>query len=369
MNCTDAFPHVLKKKINKTGEARVGNGIYKRRNSRTYRVIMHLTTYKNIIKTNPAFLDKLKRGFAVRIKPSEYFAENGDVAIDFPVTLDLGRNAFVYFKTIRDWNKYKQYCKTTSGEEWEEIVELYTKSEDVPNDNQWIGQYCLFINNTQPKIVSHICGSNNSSEYIKSLKVKYHLQKMPVQTGLGNYDFDYASDDEIKKIKYQLSYMIYKVPGMKECLISILNSTPNEELNVNIKRAKESGNLSQYIDSVIEHIEEYCQEEELLDFDNLSNIRAWNNESHEPVCPLCLKSLTPEKFFETAAQDEGREEEDNTQAEIVLMHIEGLKPGELNHRTYNLGWGHKHCNTIQGPHDIKSTLEFLNEIIANNKPS
>ena len=364
MNCTDAFPHVLKKKINKTSEARGGNGIYKRRNSRTYRVIIHLTTYKKLMESNPAFLDKFKRGYAVRIKPSEYFAENGDAATDFPVTLDLGRNAFVYFKSIREWNKYNQYCKTTSGEDWEEIVELYTKSEKVPNDAQWIGQYCLFINNTQPKNVSHICGSNNSSEYIKSLKIKYNLQKIPVQTGLGNYDFDYASDDEMKKIKYQLSYMIYNVPGMKECLISVLNSTSNGDLNADIQRSKKSGTLSQYIDSVIKHIEEYCQQNKLLDFDILSNVRAWNKESHEPVCPLCLKSLVAKQFFETATQDEGREEEDNTQAKIVLMHIDGLKPGELNHRTYNLGWGHKHCNTIQGPYDIEYTLDFLKEIVA-----
>lgn len=369
MNCTDAFPDVLEKKIDKTGEARAGKGIYKRRNSRTYRVIIHLTIYKNIMGTNPAFLDNFRRGYAVRIKPSEYFTENGEVANDFPETLELGKNAFIYFKTIRDWDKYGQYCKTNSGEDWEEIVELYTKSETVSNDEQWIGQYCRFINNTKPKIISQVCGSNNSSEYIESLKIKYELQSIPKQAGLGNFDYDYASDDEIKKIKYQLSYMIFKVPGMKECLISVLNSTSNEGLTVKIQRAKVSGKLSQYIDSVIEHVERYCQQKGLLDFDILSNIRAWNYESNKPVCPLCLKSLTPEKFFETAEQDEGREEEDNTQAEIVLMHIKGLKPGELNHRTYNLGWGHKDCNTIQGPYDIEYTLDFLKKIIANNEPS
>lgn len=363
MNCTDAFPYVLKKKIDKTGEARYGKGIYKRRNSRTFRVIMHLITYKNIIENNPAFLDKFKRGYAVRIKPSEYFTENGNVANDFPTTLDIGRNAFIYFKTIRDWNKYKQYCKTDFGEDWEEIVELYTQSKTVPNDDQWIGQYCQFVNNTNPKIVSSICKSDTTKEYRELLKNKYNLQKIPKQSGLGNFDYDYASNDEIKKIKYQLSYMIHKVPGMKECIISALNSS-NEKLTVKIKKAKESGTLSQYIDSVIKHIDEYCQEEELLDFDKLSDIRAWNDELHKPVCPLCRKSLTPEDFFKSAEQDEGREEEDNTQAEIVLMHIDGLKPGELNHRTYNLGWGHKHCNTIQGSYDIEYTLDLLREIVA-----
>ena len=34
MKCTDAFTKELKKKIEKTREARGGNGLYKRRNSR-----------------------------------------------------------------------------------------------------------------------------------------------------------------------------------------------------------------------------------------------------------------------------------------------------------------------------------------------
>ncbi|GFO97836.1 uncharacterized protein ig2599ANME_2047 [groundwater metagenome] len=60
MNCTDAFPDVLKKKIDKTAEARGGDGIYKRRNSRTYRVIMHLNTYKN---SNCSILCGIHRSF------------------------------------------------------------------------------------------------------------------------------------------------------------------------------------------------------------------------------------------------------------------------------------------------------------------
>ena len=41
MNCTDVFTTELRKKIDKTKEGRGGKGIYKRRNSRSYRVIIH----------------------------------------------------------------------------------------------------------------------------------------------------------------------------------------------------------------------------------------------------------------------------------------------------------------------------------------
>ena len=38
---------------------------------------MHYKTYLNILNNNPEVLDKYKRGYVVRVKPSEYFEENG----------------------------------------------------------------------------------------------------------------------------------------------------------------------------------------------------------------------------------------------------------------------------------------------------
>ena len=58
MNCTDAFTKKLKKKITKTREARGGGGIYKRRNKRSNRVIIHYNIYKKIIKEDIKILDQ-----------------------------------------------------------------------------------------------------------------------------------------------------------------------------------------------------------------------------------------------------------------------------------------------------------------------
>ena len=106
---------------------------------------------------------------------------------------------------------------------------------------------------------------------------------------------------------------------------------------------------------------------EILDFEKLGEIRALDEINHYPICPLCLDELDARSFFENAEQDEGREEEDNTKKEIVLMHIDALAPGKFNHRTYNLGWGHKHCNTIQGSASIDEALENLKKILKNNQ--
>ena len=121
MKCTDIFTKELKKKIDKTREGRGGNGIYKRRNSRSYRVIIHYNTYLKILKNNKKILDHYKRGYVVRIKPDDYFEKNGEVKKNFHKTLELGKNAFLYFKNINDWNKYKSYCS-----DFEEVAELYS---------------------------------------------------------------------------------------------------------------------------------------------------------------------------------------------------------------------------------------------------
>ena len=348
MNCTDAFTQELKKKITKTTEARGGGGIYKRRNSRTYRVIIHYKTYLKILETNKKILDNYKRGYVVRVKPNEYFNQVGKIKDNFDKTLKLGKNAFLYFKTIKDWRKYGSHCS-----DLKEVVELNTKSEVVDNDKQWIGEYCTFIKNTDPQNISLICTTKKEKKdpkyQTKLDKLNKKYKDLPAQAGLGNFDYDFASTEEIKNVKYQLCMLIFRVSGLEKEL-----------------KARSSSLTDIKIKEVKKHINEFCKRKKLDDLTKLVNIRALDENDHEPICPLCLKKLNAESFFLDAEQDVGREEEDSTQSEIVLMHIDALRPMEFNHRTYNLGWGHKDCNTIQGPKSIDETLNYLREILKNN---
>ena len=138
------------KKIDKTKEARTGKGIYKRRNARDYRVIMLLDTYKKIIKNDPDQLNIYERGYAVRVNPNEYFDSDGNRRQDFPKSLELGENSFLYFKDIKDWKSYGKFC-----DGFEEVVELSTNYSG--RKRSWYGEYCLFINNTKPAMKSLIC--------------------------------------------------------------------------------------------------------------------------------------------------------------------------------------------------------------------
>lgn len=127
-------------------------------------------------------------------------------------------------------------------------------------------------------------------------------------------------------------------------------------------------NKINYIDLANEEFIEFereCSQRGLLDFERLWEIGAWDKINKVPVCPLCGKPIEPHEFFEGIEQAEGREVSDNTQRKIVLMHIDALRPGKLNHKPYNLGWGHSFCNTIQGDKDISETIEELRKIIKN----
>lgn len=115
----DVFPYALKKKLDKTKEARTGKGIYKRRNSRNYRVIMSYSTFVRLSEIGENELDKYENGYIVRIQPQQYF--EGGVKDDNRIV--LGKNAFIYYKSIHDYRQYPP------KEEWKQVAELYTSSE------------------------------------------------------------------------------------------------------------------------------------------------------------------------------------------------------------------------------------------------
>lgn len=48
------------------------------------------------------------------------------------------------------------------------------------------------------------------------------------------------------------------------------------------------------------------------------------------------------------------------------MEGDELRIGVFNHRTYNLGWGHHHCNVVVKDAGIQATIEWMDTIIRRN---
>ena len=103
----------------------------------------------------------------------------------------------------------------------------------------------------------------------------------------------------------------------------------------------------------------------LLDRERLRQARMINAAGHT-VCPLCLEELSPLGFVSRVVQAEGREVHDLAITEVSLFHIEELRVGRLNHRAYNLGWGHHHCNAVARDHGIDPTIAWMRGVLARN---
>jgi len=57
---------------------------------------------------------------------------------------------------------------------------------------------------------------------------------------------------------------------------------------------------------------------------------------------------------------------DLTVTQINLFHIKELRYGAYNHRPYNLGWGHHHCNVVVKDSGIMETLAWMHRIVKIN---
>ena len=106
---------------------------------------------------------------------------------------------------------------------------------------------------------------------------------------------------------------------------------------------------------------------------------SWESEASKSSSPEKSSSASPEVNpvnSETLAKEsslcsriqqaEGRNVPDLTVTEVSLFHIRELRTGEFNHKPYNLGWGHHHCNVVVKDSGIDATLEWMREVIARN---
>jgi len=369
-NMKKFLPYKLIKRIDKTKEGRSGNEIYKRRNRRSYRVLMQYDIWNSLID-NPSkkeFLDKFEEGYVVLASPKIYFGNNyPEKSKELNDKFRLGENGFVFYTLLSEYEKYKPLSN------WEEVVELDTKGNN--NFNTWAGDYALNIKNGN--YISMICKKNHPSaekkEIASLLKERFGLESGPDQCGLGNYDYDYANPKTMEDVQYQMLYLILnsKSKNGKSFAEFLYDHYDDIKMNKDKGPFKNymAGDKNKYLSefqSEFNLFKEECERRNLLNFDELSKLGVWNKNSSEAICPLCHKPVYADEFFDDIVQAEGRQVLDNTQKSIVLMHVDALRPGKMNHRPYNLGWGHNFCNLIQGDKDISETITAIKEILASH---
>lgn len=103
----------------------------------------------------------------------------------------------------------------------------------------------------------------------------------------------------------------------------------------------------------------------LFDLKQLAHLRIIDQEG-ATICPLCLKRLSADGFFTRMEQAQGRVVPNQTVTQLNLFHIQELRVGVFNHRPYNIGWGHHHCNVVVKDSGIIETLKWMRDVIARN---
>ena len=315
------LPKLLQDKITKTGYTRgaMDSQIYQNRVSRNNVVII---PYKEWLLHSEirkkALANEFEKGYVVLIDPEDYFA--GSVDKD----LELGKNMLVFYQLRADWNLHNP-----EGEKW---TEPKNRATNPPTDLG--GQYVARI------------AATVSLDGKKGAPIYRGYTTKEVGKGAGIRLFEYADTPTIEKVKTQLEFIFWKTRDADE-VMAVAGMSEND-----IQKRKES-NLAK------------ARESDLADLAKLQDTRIINDKGIT-TCPLCLQEISASGFKTRMAHAEGREVHDLTITENNLFHIRELQFNEYNHKLYNLGWGHHHCNVVVKDAGIFETLEWMKTVLVNN---
>jgi len=164
--------------------------------------------------------------------------------------------------------------------------------------------------------------------------------------GAGIRVFEYASKPTINQTKLQLEAVFWLCIDADATVIRYGMSQQNAEL-------RKASTL------------EKARLQNLLDLPRLKEARILN-QNGTTICPLCLEEFSAEGFFKRMPQAQGRAVQDLTVTQVNLFHIQELKVGVFNHRPYNVGWGHHHCNVVARDVGIPGTLKWMETVLTRN---
>ncbi|GAI26269.1 unnamed protein product [marine sediment metagenome] len=251
------------------------------------------------------------------ISPNDYF-DNPEIVKSLAAKgLLLGVNTLVFYETREAWNAHNP---DSLG---------WTPAQNRTGDLG--GQYVARVSATT--------ATDGGEKIVKGFVTTS-------SKGAGIRVYEYASGSTISQCRLQLEVLFWLCT---DCI----------EVAVNNGMSREGATVRK------QHIMQDCVYQGLLDFDRLIEARILN-ERHNTICPLCLEELSAQGFFKRMEQAEGREVLDLTVTQLNLFHIQELRVGFHNHCSYNIGWGHHHCNVVVRDSGIQKTLAWMHDVIQRN---
>ncbi|MGD0267389.1 MAG: BstXI family restriction endonuclease [Candidatus Methylomirabilota bacterium] len=313
------LPGILPRKIYKTSQSRGAelDEIYQNRVLRSSTVLIPLSLWLNGSIKPPA--EGFENGYILITQPSDYVANKDEL----PKEVCLGRNLLIFYRLRKEWDDYPpgkfNWRPATSRTSFQ--------GGNPPLGGHYVARVPSLTRKEADQIFQAFTDRNTTG------------------VGAGIRVYEYASTKTCELTRYQLAFLAWRTRGMVEAA--------SEEFGKGKALAGKN------------HVDDFCNANGLDDIDKLKRIRALKDE--ETICPLCLEPIEADELLSRLRQVEGREVPDLTVTAANMFHLEELKPGVYNHRIYNLAWGHHHCNTVTRDAGIKPTLNWMAEVLKNNK--
>lgn len=320
----EKLPALLDRKLYKTGQTRgaTTREIYQNRVSRSSTVLIPLDFWDACAIPDDG-IGFYESGAIALVPPEFYFSTpNADEALESK-GLALGKNALLLFLRRSEWNDFApaRGSKLPNGLAFEPA-----QQRSAPLG----GVYMARIHSTTSAGGGAIVEGFNETEI----------------RGAGIRVYEYASAKTIADTRLQL-----------EALLWLCHDAVRQMVDSGMT---ESGALARRTAQL-----DKAEAAGLLDQDRLEQARMINSE-RVTICPLCRRMISAGEFLQRGVQAEGRETWDITVTEVSLFHVEELRVGKLQHKPYNLGWGHHFCNVVVKDAGIEPTLEWMRDVLRNN---
>jgi len=315
------LPQLLDRKIYKTGQTRGADDdvIFQNRVGRNSTVLIPYQFWNESF-SYPENERNFENGFIVLIPPAVYFKDKDFSNILKKKSLILGKNCLVFYQTRQDWDRFNP----------EKIGWKPAQKRNAPLGGNYVAR------------VPATTALDNGAKTIQGFTTT-------TGKGAGIRLYEYASSATIQKCRLQLEALYWL------CFDSVDVASKNSMTKQNAEMRKK-------------FILDKCKSMDLLDYKKLNKVRMLD-EDNKTICPLCLERLSGVGFLSRMMQAEGREVPDLTVTEINLFHIKELRYGVYNHKPYNLGWGHHHCNVVTKDSGILETLKWMKVVLQRNKKS
>jgi len=312
------LPELLNRKIYKTGQTRGADDdvIFQNRVKRNSTVLIPYQ-YSNPI-VYPEGKDSFENSFIVLINPKTYFNDPDINSSLKKRNLALGTNCLVFYETRQDWDKFNP----------DELGWKPAQNRKAPMEGFYVARVPATTAITSGEKIIHGFTTTKNK-------------------GAGIRLYEYASSETIKKVRIQLEAVYWLTYNSIEVAVQ-------NKMTINDAKFRSNEALKE------------CERYGLLDYALLREARIIDRDN-QAICPLCREKLSAIGFFSRMRQAEGREVPDLTITEINIFHINELRYGVYNHKPYNSGWGHHHCNVVTRDAGINETLEWMKQVVERNK--